>query len=70
MLCPGTTRGHVSPSKPWISVDRTVELLVDILLAYGSWFALISCVIILFTGGFTVFTTGNWEPSSFVSSYL
>ncbi|EEA21248.1 hypothetical protein TMatcc_009346 [Talaromyces marneffei ATCC 18224] len=37
---------------------------------YGSWFALVSCVIILLTGGFTVFTSGNWDPSSFVSSYL
>lgn len=31
MLCPGTTRGPVSPSKPLISFNRTVELLVDIL---------------------------------------
>jgi hypothetical protein len=31
MLCPGTTRGHVSASKPLISFNRTVELLVDIL---------------------------------------
>ncbi|EED17176.1 arginine permease, putative [Talaromyces stipitatus ATCC 10500] len=37
---------------------------------YGSWFALVSCIIILLTGGFAVFTSGNWEPSSFVSSYL
>jgi amino acid transporter len=31
---------------------------------------LISCVIILLTGGFVVFTKGNWDPASFVSSYL
>ncbi|OKL56444.1 hypothetical protein UA08_08168 [Talaromyces atroroseus] len=37
---------------------------------YGSWFALVSCIIILFTGGFAVFTAGNWSPSDFVSSYL
>ncbi|KAJ5306876.1 hypothetical protein N7508_005891 [Penicillium antarcticum] len=37
---------------------------------YTSWFALISCVIILLTGGFVVFTKGNWDPASFVSSYL
>ncbi|KAH8703642.1 putative amino acid permease [Talaromyces proteolyticus] len=37
---------------------------------YGSWFALVACIIILLTGGFTVFTEGNWNPSSFVSSYL
>lgn len=37
---------------------------------YSSWFVLVSCVVILLTGGFTVFTSGNWDPSSFVSSYL
>ncbi|PYH42924.1 amino acid transporter [Aspergillus saccharolyticus JOP 1030-1] len=37
---------------------------------HSSWFALVSCIIILFTGGFTVFTKGNWDPASFVSSYL
>ena len=28
------------------------------------------CVLILLTGGFTVFTKGNWSTSGFVSSYL
>jgi amino acid transporter len=28
------------------------------------------CILILLTGGFTVFTTGNWDPAQFVSSYL
>ncbi|OQE27338.1 hypothetical protein PENSTE_c004G03422 [Penicillium steckii] len=37
---------------------------------YSSWFAFISCIIILLTGGFQVFTKGNWDPASFVSSYL
>ncbi|PYI31125.1 amino acid transporter [Aspergillus indologenus CBS 114.80] len=37
---------------------------------YSSWFALVSCIIILFTGGFAVFTKGSWDPASFVSSYL
>ncbi|KAJ5336645.1 hypothetical protein MYU51_005677 [Penicillium brevicompactum] len=37
---------------------------------YTTWFALVSCTVILFTGGFAVFTTGNWDPASFVSSYL
>ncbi|QKX54744.1 uncharacterized protein TRUGW13939_01833 [Talaromyces rugulosus] len=40
------------------------------LTPYGSWFALVSCAILLLTGGFAVFTKGNWDPSSFVSSYL
>jgi amino acid transporter len=31
---------------------------------------LVSCAILLLTGGFAVFTKGNWDPSSFVSSYL
>lgn len=37
---------------------------------YSSYFALVMCVIILFTGGFAVFTEGNWNPSNFVSAYL
>ena len=32
--------------------------------------ALLACDIILLTGGFTVFTKGNWNTASFVSSYL
>ncbi|PYI07038.1 hypothetical protein BO78DRAFT_342391 [Aspergillus sclerotiicarbonarius CBS 121057] len=37
---------------------------------YSSYFALIMCVIVLLTGGFPVFTTGSWDASYFVSSYL
>ncbi|KAI5467930.1 amino acid permease [Mariannaea sp. PMI_226] len=37
---------------------------------HSSYIALFMCILILFTGGFTVFTKGNWDPSSFVSSYL
>ena len=32
--------------------------------------ALFMCIVILLTGGFPVFTKGNWSASSFVSSYL
>ncbi|KAJ3464585.1 hypothetical protein MRS44_009371 [Fusarium solani] len=38
--------------------------------AYSSIVALCMCLIILFTGGFSVFTKGNWDPVGFVSSYL
>ncbi|OJJ30387.1 hypothetical protein ASPWEDRAFT_45961 [Aspergillus wentii DTO 134E9] len=37
---------------------------------YLSWFALVMCVIFLLTGGFTVFTKGNWDSATFVSAYL
>lgn len=37
---------------------------------YTSYFALGMCIIIILTGGFTVFTEGNWDPSTFVSAYL
>ncbi|KAE8154671.1 amino acid permease/ SLC12A domain-containing protein [Aspergillus avenaceus] len=37
---------------------------------YSSWFAFISCIIILLTGGFTVFTKGNWDSATFVSAYI
>lgn len=28
------------------------------------------CLIILLTGGFEVFTKGNWDTASFIASYL
>ncbi|KAH6613538.1 amino acid permease-domain-containing protein [Chaetomium sp. MPI-SDFR-AT-0129] len=37
---------------------------------YSSPVGLFMCILILFTGGFTVFTAGNWDPAQFVSSYL
>lgn len=37
---------------------------------YSSSLGLFMCLLILFTGGFTVFTHGNWNANSFVSSYL
>jgi amino acid transporter len=37
---------------------------------YTSQAALIMCIIILLTSGFSTFTTGNWSTSVFVSSYL
>ncbi|KAI8932247.1 hypothetical protein NX059_011126 [Plenodomus lindquistii] len=37
---------------------------------YTSPAALCMCLTILFTGGFSTFTKGNWSTSTFVSSYL
>ncbi|KAI8962061.1 dicarboxylic amino acid permease [Daldinia sp. FL1419] len=37
---------------------------------YSSVLALVMCIIILLTGGFEVFTAGNWDPSGFISAYL
>ncbi|KAJ9130719.1 Amino acid permease [Pleurostoma richardsiae] len=37
---------------------------------YSSYSALFFCVVILLTNGFTVFTKGNWDSATFVSSYL
>ncbi|KAG9241214.1 arginine permease [Calycina marina] len=37
---------------------------------YSSWAALFVCVLILLTGGFTVFCTGYWNVESFIASYL
>jgi yeast amino acid transporter len=37
---------------------------------YSTPVALFLCVVILLTGGYTVFTKGNWSVSGFVSSYL
>lgn len=37
---------------------------------YSSPVALFMCIVILLTGGFSVFTKGNWDAATFVSSYL
>lgn len=37
---------------------------------YTSPVALAMCLIILFTGGFSVFTRGNWSTAGFISAYL
>ncbi|KAH9877675.1 hypothetical protein J1614_002892 [Plenodomus biglobosus] len=37
---------------------------------YSSPVALVMCLTILFTAGFSTFTKGNWSASSFVSAYL
>ncbi|KAI6397513.1 hypothetical protein MCOR23_006147 [Pyricularia oryzae] len=37
---------------------------------YSSPIALFMCILILFTGGFAVFTEGGWDANSFVSHYL
>ncbi|KAI9054817.1 hypothetical protein LZ554_001962 [Drepanopeziza brunnea f. sp. 'monogermtubi'] len=37
---------------------------------YTSWVALVSCILFLLTGGFTVFIQGRWNTATFISSYL
>lgn len=37
---------------------------------YTSYIALFFTLLILLTNGFSVFTKGNWDPESFVASYL
>lgn len=37
---------------------------------YSSSVALVMCQIILWTGGFSVFTKGGWDAATFVSAYL
>ncbi|KAH6949958.1 hypothetical protein HG530_001106 [Fusarium avenaceum] len=37
---------------------------------YSSYIGLFMTLLILLTGGFRVFTKGNWDPVGFVSSYL
>ncbi|KAG8168467.1 hypothetical protein KVR01_001216 [Diaporthe batatas] len=37
---------------------------------YSSSISLCLCVVILLTNGFSCFTKGNWDPETFVSSYL
>ena len=51
-------------------ISRTELPFYNSWTPYTSPAALAMCLIILFTGGFSVFTKGNWSAASFVSSYL
>lgn len=59
-----------------IMAMRRQELPLSLLPWHNSWtkystpLALIMCILILLTGGFPVFTKGNWSADQFVSSYL
>ena len=48
----------------------SIYSITNSILAYSSWFAMITCIIFLFTGGFAVFIKGNWDVANFISSYL
>lgn len=47
-----------------------IAVVLTLGLVYSSSFSLFMCILILLTSGFKVFTSGNWDPSAFVSSYL
>ncbi|OQO00909.1 hypothetical protein B0A48_13598 [Cryoendolithus antarcticus] len=59
-----------------LAAMRVQDVPVSLLPWHSKWTewstpaALVMCIIILFTSGFSVFTTGNWSASTFVSSYL
>ncbi|KAF2643757.1 amino acid permease-like protein [Massarina eburnea CBS 473.64] len=51
-------------------ISRTELPFYNSWTRYSSPVALVMCQIILWTGGFSVFTKGGWDPASFVSAYL
>jgi amino acid transporter len=51
-------------------ISRTELPFHNFWTPYSSPVALFMCLTILFTGGFSVFTKGNWSASGFVSAYL
>lgn len=51
-------------------IPRTALPWTNSWTVYSSWFALVICILCLFTGGFTVFVKGHWDVGSFVSAYL
>ncbi len=51
-------------------LERLCNALTRAISVYTSSAALFMCILILLTGGYRVFTTGNWDPAAFVSSYL
>lgn len=52
------------------NIDRAELPFYNSWTPYSSPIALFMCLVILFTGGFSVFTKGGWSTSTFVSSYL
>lgn len=59
--------GKPNPLGSWVLRFR---LLTNSTTVYTSPAALVLCLVILFTSGFAVFTTGRWDAAAFVSSYL
>ncbi|PSN65752.1 amino acid permease-like protein [Corynespora cassiicola Philippines] len=51
-------------------ISRTELPFYNSWTVYSSPVALFMCLTILFTGGFSVFTKGNWSAAGFISSYL
>lgn len=51
-------------------IEYTSSRILLTILVYTSHAALVVCITILFTSGFSTFTKGNWDTSVFVSSYL
>lgn len=60
--------GKSGPLGSWVLRFRL--LTNNLTTVYSSPAALVLCLVILFTSGFAVFTTGRWDAATFVSSYL
>lgn len=60
--------GKSGPLGSWVLRFRL--LTNNSTTVYSSPAALVLCLVILFTSGFSVFTTGRWDAATFVSSYL
>ncbi|PSR78784.1 amino acid permease/ SLC12A domain-containing protein [Coniella lustricola] len=54
--------------KYWLLIFFETQLILS--TVHSSYVALVLCITILLTSGFSVFTKGNWDSETFVSSYL
>ncbi|EJD00917.1 amino acid permease [Fomitiporia mediterranea MF3/22] len=50
--------------------DRSTLPYASKLNPYAAWYAMISCIVICFFSGWSVFLKGKWDTASFVTNYL
>ncbi|TFK57378.1 amino acid permease [Heliocybe sulcata] len=50
--------------------DRSTLPYASRLQPYAAWYGAVSCVVICFFSGWSVFLKGNWDTATFVTNYL
>ncbi|KAI0053278.1 amino acid permease [Auriscalpium vulgare] len=51
-------------------IDRSTLPYTSSLQPYAAWYAAVSCIVICFFSGWSVFLRGNWDTATFVTNYL
>ncbi|KII84073.1 hypothetical protein PLICRDRAFT_179755 [Plicaturopsis crispa FD-325 SS-3] len=51
-------------------LDRKTLPFTSPLQPFAAWYALVSCLVICFFSGFSVFLDGQWDTATFITNYL